>query len=140
MANENGEYPGNDWANGFMRGMSFCKADWTALLYDEDHGGSIVPILALAHEHDPDIGMRPYQEPISAERRENLIIGVAAGVMHIYKYFQYKYFQRPSPRDMSLVSESSTYRRALPKIGRNEYCPCGSGKKFKHCCGKITIH
>jgi uncharacterized protein len=107
-----------------MRGMSFCKADWTALLDDEDHVGSIVPILALAHEHDPDIGMRPYQEPICAERRENLI--VAAGVMHIYKYFQ-----RPSPRDMSLV---------LPKIGRNEHCSCGSGKKFEHCCGKITIH
>ncbi len=23
------------------------------------------------------------------------------------------------------------------KIGRNEPCPCGSGKKYKHCCGKI---
>jgi uncharacterized protein len=135
LADENGEYPGNDWANGFMRGMSLSKADWAALLDDEDHGGSLVPILALAHEHDPDIEMRPYQEPISAERRENLIIGMAAGVMHIYKYFQ-----RPSRRDMSLVSESSTYRRALPKIGRNEPCPCGSGKKFKHCCGKITLH
>ncbi|MEE4192705.1 MAG: SEC-C metal-binding domain-containing protein [Halieaceae bacterium] len=21
-----------------------------------------------------------------------------------------------------------------PKIGRNSLCPCGSGKKFKHCC------
>lgn len=25
---------------------------------------------------------------------------------------------------------------ALPKIGRNDPCPCGSGKKFKKCCGK----
>ena len=25
--------------------------------------------------------------------------------------------------------------RAAPKIGRNDYCPCGSGKKFKNCCG-----
>ena len=25
-----------------------------------------------------------------------------------------------------------------PKIGRNEPCPCGSGKKFKNCCGKST--
>jgi len=24
------------------------------------------------------------------------------------------------------------------KIGRNEPCPCGSGKKYKHCHGKIT--
>ena len=26
--------------------------------------------------------------------------------------------------------------RAVPKVGRNEPCPCGSGKKFKKCCGK----
>ncbi len=26
--------------------------------------------------------------------------------------------------------------RNLPKVGRNDPCPCGSGKKFKHCCGK----
>jgi len=28
------------------------------------------------------------------------------------------------------------FRKAAPKIGRNEPCPCGSGKKFKKCCGK----
>ncbi|HNW92441.1 MAG TPA: preprotein translocase subunit SecA [bacterium] len=28
-------------------------------------------------------------------------------------------------------------RRALPKVGRNDLCPCGSGKKFKHCHGRI---
>ena len=27
-------------------------------------------------------------------------------------------------------------RSAHPKVGRNDPCPCGSGKKFKHCCGK----
>jgi uncharacterized protein YecA (UPF0149 family) len=26
-------------------------------------------------------------------------------------------------------------RRTEPKIGRNEACPCGSGRKFKKCCG-----
>jgi SEC-C motif-containing protein len=28
-----------------------------------------------------------------------------------------------------------TIVRAGPKIGRNDPCPCGSGKKYKHCCG-----
>ncbi|MDR3276823.1 MAG: YchJ family protein [Treponema sp.] len=28
-----------------------------------------------------------------------------------------------------------TMVRAGPKIGRNDPCPCGSGKKYKHCCG-----
>ena len=29
-------------------------------------------------------------------------------------------------------------RNAVPKIGRNVPCPCGSGKKFKHCCGDFS--
>ncbi len=28
-----------------------------------------------------------------------------------------------------------TYRRDQPKVGRNDPCPCGSGKKYKKCCG-----
>ena len=31
-----------------------------------------------------------------------------------------------------------TVRRKLPKVGRNEACPCGSGKKYKHCHGKLA--
>ena len=29
-------------------------------------------------------------------------------------------------------------RRELPKVGRNQPCPCGSGKKFKNCCGRTA--
>ncbi|HPN84798.1 MAG TPA: SEC-C metal-binding domain-containing protein, partial [Victivallales bacterium] len=29
-----------------------------------------------------------------------------------------------------------SFERSVPKVGRNEPCPCGSGKKFKKCCGK----
>ena len=32
--------------------------------------------------------------------------------------------------------ENATYVRATPKVGRNEPCPCGSGKKYKNCCGR----
>jgi hypothetical protein len=31
----------------------------------------------------------------------------------------------------------ASQRSAERKIGRNEPCPCGSGKKYKHCCGKL---
>jgi len=31
---------------------------------------------------------------------------------------------------------SGTYRREAPKVGRNDPCPCGSGKKYKNCCGR----
>ena len=38
------------------------------------------------------------------------------------------------------VSQRDTVKpvvREGPKVGRNDQCPCGSGKKYKHCCGKI---
>ena len=135
VASEDGVFRGNDWANGFMLGMNLRHEDWFDLFEDEDHGGSLVPILALAHENDPDPEMRPYKEPISAERREKLLVGVAAGVMNIYKYFRTR-----QKSVEAAFSPEATYRRLAPKPGRNDPCPCGSGKKFKHCCGMITLH
>src|SRR6266849_1267377 len=77
LEDEHGVSHANDWASGFMCGMELRREDWAPLLDDEDHGGSLVPILALAHEHDPHPAMRPYKEPISAELREKLIVGTA---------------------------------------------------------------
>ena len=33
--------------------------------------------------------------------------------------------------------EKTPFVRQVPKVGRNEPCPCGSGKKYKHCHGKL---
>ncbi len=113
--------------------MELRRGAWASLVNDEEHGGSLVPI--SAHEHDPDREMRPSKEPIPAELRERLINGAAAGVMQIYRYFK----ARITAPELSIF-DSQTYRRSEPKVGRNEPCPCGSGKKYKLCCGKITFH
>lgn len=39
----------------------------------------------------------------------------------------------PDPSSVAVVSVTSNTRR--PRIGRNDICPCGSGKKYKRCCG-----
>ena len=135
LEDKNGITHGNDWANGFLRGMELRKANWADLIDDEENGGSIIPIFTLAHEHDPDPAMRPYKEPVSAELRETLIVGAAAGMNRIYHYFE---AQRLLGKET--LGDMTTFRRTMPKIGRNEPCPCGSGKKFKHCCGKTTLH
>ena len=83
LEDDEGVTHANDWATGFRRGMEFHKEQWAALLSDEQHGGLLVPIFALAHEHDPNPEMRPYKEAISAEQREKLIVGAAAG--HVNK-------------------------------------------------------
>ena len=37
--------------------------------------------------------------------------------------------------DVEGSGKSETVRREEEKVGRNEPCPCGSGKKYKKCCG-----
>jgi preprotein translocase subunit SecA len=39
-----------------------------------------------------------------------------------------------SPADGGGHERAKTVRRTKPKIGRNDPCPCGSGKKYKKCC------
>jgi len=33
-------------------------------------------------------------------------------------------------------TQNVTVKNDEPKVGRNDPCPCGSGKKYKQCCGK----
>lgn len=50
--------------------------------------------------------------------------------------------QKAAKNTSEIMGESHTdgfkqsFRRAEPKIGRNDPCPCGSGKKYKKCCGR----
>ncbi|MEZ5304540.1 MAG: SEC-C metal-binding domain-containing protein [Verrucomicrobiales bacterium] len=39
-----------------------------------------------------------------------------------------------SEEDGTVLASGGTVRRAQPRVGRNDPCPCGSGKKFKKCC------
>ena len=43
--------------------------------------------------------------------------------------------QPPTPQPQ-LLHTGETLKREIPKTGRNDPCPCGSGKKFKKCCGR----
>ena len=38
--------------------------------------------------------------------------------------------------DCGCHAHSKTVKRDGPKIGRNDKCPCGSGKKYKKCCSQ----
>src|SRR6266513_2573886 len=50
----------------------------------------------------------------------------------------------PTSATRALEPENGEYaidlpvRRGGPKVGRNEPCPCGSGKKYKNCCGRVA--
>ena len=129
---EDGLARGNDWAKGFLAGVDLRQDAWRIVIGDEERAGPFVPIWALAHEHHPDPSMRPYKEPMTAERREELIVAMAAATKQL--------FDGLAIERRLAVTGGTTYTRPSPKVGRNDPCPCGSGKKFKKCCGSVVLH
>jgi uncharacterized protein len=132
LEDENGVAHGNDWASGFMRGMQMRHDGWLQLVNDEDKGGWLIPMMMLYHEHDEDPETRP--KAISSEQREDVIVHMAAGLVRAFQYFR---SQREAHSDTTFATERS---RQTTKVGRNEPCPCGSGKKYKKCCGGATVN
>ncbi|MGC2210399.1 MAG: UPF0149 family protein [Candidatus Korobacteraceae bacterium] len=130
LEDEDGTAHGNDWARGFMRGMDMRQNSWAGLVQDEEHGGCLIPMMMLNYEHDEDPEMRP--EPIAPEKREQIIVHMAAGLVGAYRYFQ-------EHRQVGTTFQAEP-RRTASKVGRNEPCPCGSGKKYKKCCGGATVN
>jgi preprotein translocase subunit SecA len=54
-----------------------------------------------------------------------------------YQHADYDEALAAAPEDPPRVASPPPFTRAGQKIGRNDPCPCGSGKKYKHCHGKI---
>ena len=129
LENEEGVSLCADWASGFYEATRLRKEVWADILQDEDRGGGMVAILALYYQNHPDPEVRPFAEPITAEKRDELRNAMIAGAFQLYRAFRQKNRLVTSP-----------VRARSAKIGPNAPCPCGSGKKFKKCCGSVTIH
>ena len=132
LEDEHGLAHGNDWARGFMRGMRMRHDGWAELVNDEVNGGCLIPMMMLCHEHDEDPKMRP--QPITPEKREDIVTHMAAGLLGAYRYF------RAHQEAYAGSASAPESRRSTAKIGRNDPCPCGSGKKYKKCCGGMTVN
>ena len=131
LEDDDGTAHGNDWARGFIRGMGMRHDGWDELVNDEEHGGCLIPMMMLYHEHDEDPEMRP--KPISPEKGEEVIAHMAAGLLGAYRYFR-------SHPQAGASARTSEHRRSTLKVGRNDPCPCGSRKKYKRCCGGATVN
>nr|HPQ41257.1 SEC-C metal-binding domain-containing protein [bacterium] len=76
--------------------------------------------------HRPVVAQEPVRRPARNIRETHGAMPVAQS-------------RRPQPQTGPEPSDGEgqvgTVRRDHPKIGRNDPCPCGSGKKYKKCCG-----
>lgn len=72
----------------------------------------------------------------AAENEGNRYVGDALG--EIESWYCYVEPAAREARRQPPPPAAATVVRATSKVGRNDPCPCGSGKKFKKCCGKET--
>ncbi len=115
---------GRAWALGFMRGVAMRRRSWAGLFADENEAqlGAIPMVAGILDPRFPT-------SPVSPETAEQLLSWMGASLGRAYRHFKE---QRRSAGPDSPTPPS--VRRTGPKVGRNDPCPCGSGRKFKHCC------
>ena len=114
------------WARGYLEGVSLADPAWDAD-DPETADGLLTPFFVLAGDATPEV-RRAYREslelPTDIDLDQMLEDDLPLVVQDNFEYWL----------DRRLVPE--TIRRESPKVGRNDPCPCGSGRKFKQCCGK----
>jgi uncharacterized protein len=122
-----------DWAEGFVFGITaFADPWWTRL--GEQEPDLLAPILLFG----TDEGLAALEEEENSEDTEALLRNAPDLIVHAVERLQDHFAPLQKQAAERRVAPQ---RRAGPKVGRNDPCPCGSGKKFKKCCGATgTLH
>jgi uncharacterized protein YchJ len=129
----------SQWSRGFAAGHDWLAEVWEEYLFDEldEECGATLMVLSffgsnqLANAYYND--MRPGKRKRGDESFENFAVTMRrmfpdalASYAHIGRSIFEAVLEHGKGGGEPAVSE---------KIGRNEPCPCGSGKKYKKCCG-----
>src|SRR5262249_12836453 len=121
------------WCEGFMLGVSIFLDAWRPVL--EEHTELIAPMLLLGTEKGWKILDERGQHADARKRlTRETYEAIPSAVAALYEYFKPKREQVARANAGGAIA-AQPLRRGAAKVGRNELCPCGSGKKFKKCCG-----
>jgi len=117
----NGDVVWELWIDGFAAAMNLRRQVFEACI---DVGGDVAnavmgmkTVIDATMDEDPD----PAEYANISSRAPSFI---REAVLTLHRYRQaISFADRPNPF------------ASAPKVGRNDPCPCGSGRKYKHCCG-----
>lgn len=116
------------WCEGYVYGAQIGGANWFEVAgeYAPDLSEKMEVFFLLSGMLKEDA--LKHKEPWLSPKEEEKALADAedefpATIRDVYRFWQAR---RAAP---------VTVRREVKKVGRNDPCPCGSGKKFKQCCG-----
>lgn len=120
---------GETWSWGFWEGMQLRPEAWETI-NSSPLAPLLRPIYLLGAEEISEEETKLVDDPVKCHK---LAVEVEAAIPHLYHYWL-------STRQAQ-ASEVKTFKHKGPQQGRNDICNCGSGKKYKNCCGaEPTLH
>ncbi|MEY2631839.1 MAG: hypothetical protein RIR00_493 [Pseudomonadota bacterium] len=110
------------WCDGFLFGISHFPKAWQQV--EAEHPEWLAPMRLLGTpEGEAQLAASDNAQELQNQACDQLSGCVAA---------LYAHFQPP----LHFAFPAQTFRREQAKVGRNDPCACGSGRKYKKCCGK----
>lgn len=121
------------WCAGFMLGVSTFMETWRPVL--EEHPELVAPMVLLGTERGWKMLEERAQDVATRKRLTQATYeAIPSAVAALHEHFKPEREQVLRSGLRGSISPPAR-RRDTPKVGRNDPCPCGSGKKFKKCCG-----
>ncbi len=108
------------WCWGFWEGMELRAGSWQAI-FESEQAALMRPLYLLGADEIEEAELAEVDNPVKAHK---LALEIELNLPLVYRFWL--------PRRKAAVP---TLKREEPKVGRNDDCPCGSGKKYKKCCG-----
>jgi uncharacterized protein len=110
-----------DWAAGFLSGVRLRREAWKAVS-EQDY--ELVVSMALVLQQREEVRAHVVEAGLDPDKLYDEARELAPRL--VQRFFD-TFGNRPVP-------ELAAMQRATQKTGRNDPCPCGSGKKYKKCC------
>ncbi|HEH9400744.1 TPA: UPF0149 family protein [Aeromonas sobria] len=114
-----------EWCFGYLRGMAL--GNWPALPEEQE---SSLEVIRLHGSDD----LLPQLASLSLPEHQQSVAEVGTAALRLHAHFLAQRGPSTAPIAALALTPVTPPVRAAPKIGRNDPCPCGSGKKFKQCC------
>ena len=111
------------WCNAYLYALDIVPTDWFEAVDQEEFEDLFYPIMALGGIYDDEENGEVISH-LNEKELTQLESDLPHVLLDIYWYWQ------------AIINKPQTVRREGEKVGRNDPCPCGSGKKYKACCGK----
>jgi uncharacterized protein len=125
--------PLSQWARGFLTGHTCLEEIWsefTPAELDKELGASVMVLTFFASPRLANAYHKEGKGKTSLEHLAETVVMIFPDAMTEYAHLGRCIFQ--ARREGGDLGQEQSDR---PKVGRNDPCPCGSGKKFKKCCG-----